>query len=37
LLDVDGKRWVKRATKLFPSEIDAEYDMRLVVNEATRP
>ncbi len=37
LLDVDGKRWVKRTTKLFPTEDDAVYDMHLVVNEATRP
>ncbi len=37
LLDVDGKRWVRRSTKLFASELDASYDMRKVVNDATRP
>lgn len=37
LLDAAGKRWIKRASKLFPSEDDAAYDMHLVVDEATRP
>ena len=37
LLDAAGKRWIRRATKLFPSEDDAAYDMHLVVDEATRP
>jgi hypothetical protein len=37
LLDADHKRFIRRATKLFPSEDDAAYDMHLVVDEATRP
>lgn len=37
LLDAANKRWIKRATKLFPTEDDAAYDMHLVVDEATRP
>src|SRR4051812_2255984 len=37
LLDVDGKKFIHRASKVFPSEDDAAYDMKLVVNEATKP
>ena len=37
LLDADAKQWIRRSTKVFPSEDDAAYDMQLVVNAATRP
>ena len=37
LLDAAGKRWIKRATKLFPSEDDAAYDQLMALGARVVP
>jgi hypothetical protein len=37
LFDVAAKSWKRRATRLFATEDDAAYDMKLVVQDATKP